>query len=339
MLKKLFGMKERKEEREEEERSPSERTAPQARAEIVQVGVLSGKGGCGKSTIAANLAYFLAAMARKNEGVLAVDFDVINATLTSVVVPTDFLVVDDGVSVLDYLVTEPSKLAVYRVEYPPERTPTIQVAGREDLGVPVKNLYVLPAKKAVPSYESNIAALIRLPRDDLVRSVQIFYSNLLRVAKSNNIKYVVMDFPPLRADTRKVVDGVFVALELIPSFIIVTPYDMSATHGLVSLVTQKYPFIKSKTLGVLVNMVDPGVESSEEFEKLKNYIERYFGIGKVHHIRKDWRWTAITLSVPLIMGATDEGAHLDFIRAVTRMGLVDVETVKKKLNIPEQKLK
>lgn len=336
MLKKLFGKKEKK----EEERPPSKEAAqPQVRSELAQIGILSSKGGCGKSTISANLTYFLASMVKKNEGVLAVDFDVTNATLTSAIVPSDYLIRDDGVSVLEYLVAEPSEIAVYRVQFPPEKTPTIQVAGREDVGVPIKNLYVLPAKKATPSYEVNLAKLIRLTREDLINTVQLLLSELVRISRKYNIKYTIMDFPPLRADTRRVVDGVFVALELIPNFIAVTPFDTASVHGFVSLISQKYSFAKPRTRGVFVNAVDPGAERSEEFEKLKSYIERYFGAGKAYPIRKDWRWTAMPVAVPMIIGAPDEGAHLDFIRAVVKMGLVDAETVKKKLNIPEHKLK
>ncbi|MEM4744423.1 MAG: hypothetical protein QXK54_04500 [Ignisphaera sp.] len=324
----FFEKKGRKEEKEVIE-FPSQR-------EIISdtnvIGILSGKGGCGKSIISTNIIVLLSALLDKNQGVMGVDLDITNGTLTSLLLSLtpDILRNDDGVSSIDYIVEEPTEFKAYKLEFPPKRILSIQVAKRKDLGVAVKNIFILPGKKATISYEIRLSQLAKLSIEEVRNSLHMLYHNIISFAKRNNIKYVIFDFPPLRADTRNVYEGVFGILDLLPNFILVSSLDYAAVHGLISLITRKYSFVKPRTLGFIINMYKSGYE--EMAERIKNYIENIYGEGKVYFIRDDPRWR-VTMIPPITLGDPSEGAHYDLIKICVMLGIISREIVKKKLNI------
>ncbi|MEM4854486.1 MAG: P-loop NTPase [Sulfolobales archaeon] len=328
-MKTLFSMFGKKKEKEE----VVEIDVPRREiGDVNVIGVLSGKGGCGKSMISTNLVVLLSALSDKNQGVMAVDLDITNATMTSMLLSLtpDILREDDGVSSIDYMVEEPTNFRAYKLEFPPKRMLSIQVAKRKDLGVAVKNIYVLPAKKATLSYEMKLSHLTRLTSEEVRNSLHMLYHNVVSFAKRNNVKHVVFDFPPLRADTRNVYEGVFGILDMIPGFILVSSFDYSAVHGLVSLISRRFNFVKPKVLGFIINMYKPGNE--EMSEKIKIYVENIYGKDRVFFIREDPRWRVGTLP-SIVLGDPSEGGHYDLIKACVMLGLVDSEVVKKKLNI------
>ncbi|MEM1842375.1 MAG: hypothetical protein QXL19_08375 [Ignisphaera sp.] len=325
----FFEKKERKEEKEPIEFSPQRDIIS---SDINVIGILSGKGGCGKSIISTNIIVLLSALLDKNQGVMGVDLDIINGTLTSLLLSLtpDILREDDSVSSIDYMVEEPTEFKAYKLEFPPNKVLSIQVAKRKDLGVAVKNIYILPAKKATISYEVKLSRLTRLTNEEVRNSLHTLYYNIVSFSKRNNIRYVILDFPPLRADTRNVYEGVFGILDLLPNFILVSSLDYAAVHGLVSLISRKYSFVKPRTLGFIINMYKSGYE--EMAERIKNYIENIYGEGKVYFIRDDPRWR-VTIVPPITLGDPSEGAHYDLIKMCIKFGILSREIVKKKLNI------
>ncbi|MEM1695158.1 MAG: P-loop NTPase [Thermofilaceae archaeon] len=327
----FFGKKKKKEEETEEvvEALPRKEVVG---GDATVLGVLSGKGGCGKSMISTNIVVLLSALSDKNQGVMGVDLDITNATLTSMLLSLtpDVLREDDGVSSMDYMVEEPTDFKAYKLEFPPKRVLSVQVAKRKDLGVAVKNIYVLPAKKATISYEVKLSHLTRLTNEEVRNTLQMLYHNIMAFARRNNVRYVVFDFPPLRADTRNVYEGVFGILDMIPNFILVSSFDYSAVHGLISLISRKYNFVKPRTLGFIINMYKPGNEDMAE--RIRNYIENIYGEGKVFFIRDDPRWR-VGILPPIVLGDPSEGAHYDLIKACVKLGIIDGEVVKKKLNV------
>lgn len=334
-------LKKEEKERGKPEKPPEPVRRPVARAGPMQIAILSGKGGCGKSTIAASLGYLLSALISKSESVLLIDFDVLNATLSSLLLQAKDLQDDRESSVLDYLVSEPHRIEAYTLQYPPNMRPSIERFGAPDTGVPVKNVYVIPAKKATVDYEHKLGQLIKLQseKDGLAESVRLLYNNIVALSQQIRARYVIMDFPPLRADSRKIVDGVFTMLQYIPNFILVATPDPAVIHGLMALISQKYSFVKSRTLGLLINMVNPNLLATDDFKKLVSLIIKQYGQLKIFPIRQDYRWGATALStVPIILGGIDKGAHLDFLRAVVGMSLIEPEVVSEKLGIPLEKL-
>jgi len=327
ILSKLFGKKKRNvgEDRKEEVSRPA---ISAEGSEPLIIGFVSGKGGCGKSTIAANTTVILSALYDK---VIAVDMDITNATLTSLLlsVTPDILKEDDGISTLDYIVEGSEEYSLYKLEFPPNKRFNIQVAKKKNMGVPVKDIYFLPAKKATISYERNLSALAQLSRDEIRSSLYELYSNILKFARTHGVKYILFDFPPLRADQRKVYEGVFALLEQIPNFIMISNFDYSSVHGLIVVLSQRYSYLKPRTLGFFINMA---VNDEKDMNKIREYIETIYGRGSVFFIRRDPRWS-VTLVPPIILGDPSEGAHFDLIYALTKLGILKAEDVQKKLGI------
>jgi len=304
----------------------------QATGEPLILGFLSGKGGCGKSTISVNTAILLSALSNKGEGVLAIDMDITNATLTNMLlsVTPDILKEDDGVSTIDYITEGAEKYVFYKLEFPPNKVFNIQVSGRKDLGVPVKDLYVLPAKKATVSYEQRLSALAHLTQEEIRDSLLELFNSARKFAKERNVKYIIFDFPPFRPDQRKVYEGVFALVEYIPNFVMVCSFDYAAVHGLIGVLDRRYSYLKTRTLGFLINMAV--LEDEKTVESIRRYIETIYGKGVVHFIRSDPRWR-INFLPPIILGDPGEGAHYDLISAYAKIGILDREGVVKKLNI------
>jgi len=325
ILSKLFGRKKGEPEKAADEESEKPKLLAEG-SEPVVIGFLSGKGGCGKSTIAANTTVLLSVLYK---GVIAIDMDITNATLTQLMLALtpEILKEDDGISTIDYIVEGSNEYSLYKLEFPPNKRYNIQVAKKKNVGIPVKDIYFLPAKKATISYERNLSALAQLSRDEIRNSLYELYNNVLRFARSRGVKYVIFDFPPLRADQRKVYEGVFILLELIPSFIMISNFDFSAVHGLVGALSQRYSYLKPRTLGFFINMA---VNDAEAKEKIRHYIETIYGKGTVFFIRRDPRWT-VTIVPPIILGDPSEGAHFDLIYALTKLGIIKSEDVQKTL--------
>lgn len=327
----LFGRKKggEKEEVEKEQPPPS----PPAGGEEIAIGVVSGKGGCGKSTITANMVVLLAALYGKQHGVLAIDMDITNATLTSLLlsITPDVLREDDGISTIDYMVEEPAEFKTYRLEFPPRRAFNIQVSKQKELGVLARNIYVLPAKKATLSYDMKLKQLRHITNEDVRSSLQSLYHNAIAFAKRNRIKYIFFDFPPMRADAKKLVyEGVLFLLELVPKCILVSSFDYSALHGLISLVSERYAFLKTRTLSVMINM--SRLDDADVVERMRSYVRNSFGWDATIFIRDDPRWR-VNILPPIVLGDPGEGAHYDLIRACTKIGVADPATVKEKLNV------
>lgn len=292
---------------------------------------LSGKGGCGKSTIAANTVVLLSALYGK---VVAIDMDITNASLTSMMfaITPDVLREDDGISTLDYIVEEAEKYSLYKLEFPPNKRFSIQVAGQKGVGVPVKDIYVLPAKKATVSYERNLSALAYLSKEEIRTSLVDLYTYIMRFTKKQGIRFVILDFPPLRPDQRKVYEGVFTLLEHIPNFIMVSSFDYSAIHGLIGILNQRYGYLKSRTLGFFINM---SVPLQSVVNQIRGYIESIYGNNSVFFLRRDPRWS-VTIVPPIILGDPSEGAHLDLIKAYVELGILDKQIVVSKLKFDPQ---
>lgn len=330
---KLFRLFERKRKEEERKGEAEETPKIQTGGEETIVGVVSGKGGCGKSTITANIIVLLSALYGKQYGVLGVDMDITNATLTSLLLAMmpDVLREDDGISTIDYMVEEPAEFKTYKLEFPPRRTFNIQVSKRKDLGVAAKNIYVLPAKKATLSYDVKLKQLRHITSEDVRSSLHSLYHNAVAFAKRNNIRFIFFDFPPMRADARKLVyEGVLSLLELVPKCLLVSSFDYSALHGLVSLISERYAFLKSRTVGVLINMAR--VEDAEAVERMRSYVKNTFGWDVAYFIRDDPRWR-VNILPPIVLGDPGEGAHYDLIATCAKIGLVEPSVVKAKLNV------
>ena len=312
--------------RKEKESVGEERQARILEGEPLVLAFLSGKGGCGKSTIAANTAVLLSVLYGK---VIAIDMDITNATLTSMMfaVTPEVLKEDDGVSTIDYIVEGAETYSLYRLEFPPGKKFNIQVSGQRNKGVAVKDIYVLPAKKATISYERNLMALAHLTKEEIRSSLLELYTFILKFARTQGIRYILLDFPPLRPDQRKVFDGVFMLLEHISNFIMVSSFDFSAVHGLIGILNQRYSFLKPRTRGFFINMAVP---EQQAMEQIRRYIETIYGEGTVFFIRRDPRWT-VTFIPPIILDDPSKGAHADLIKAYVRLGIVEREVVKNKL--------
>lgn len=325
ILSKLFGKKKEPEKAgEEKEVERLEHTAGGSEPYII--GFLSGKGGCGKSTIATNVAVLLSVLYKK---VVAVDMDITNATLTQMMLSLtpDVLRADDKISTLDYIVEGAEEYMLYKLEFPPNKKFNIQVAGKKNVGAAAKDIYLLPAKKATISYERNLSALAHLTGDEIRNSLTELYSNILKFARNHGVKYVIFDFPPLRADQRKVYDGVFILLEQVPNFLMISTFDFAAVHGLVSILSQRYSYLKPRTLGFLINMT---INDEEAKDKIRQYIETIYGKGSVFFIRRDPRWS-VTVIPPIVLGDPSEGAHYDLIHALTKLNVIKAEDVQKTL--------
>lgn len=308
------------------------RPSMQTRGEPLALGVISAKGGCGKSTISSNSVVLFSALCDRGEGVIGVDMDIINATMTNMMfaMTPDVLREDDGISTLDYLVEGSEHHKLYKLEFPPGKVFSIQVSGRKDVGVGVKDIYILPAKKATISYEKKLSSLAMLRYDEVRDSLSGLYSSIMSFARQKRVRYVVFDFPPLRADQRKVFDGVFTLLEQIPNFIVVSSFDYSAIHGLISLINKRYGYIKNRILAFIVNMSI--LEETEVVDKIKAYVDMIYGKEKTFFIRSDPRWR-VSFIPPIVLDDPGHGAHYDLIKTYIDIGIIDKETVKKKLNI------
>jgi hypothetical protein len=326
----MFWWKKKKEKREE-------RTSIQTSVNVVShepfvVGFLSGKGGCGKSVISANTVVLLSAL---YGSVIAVDLDITNSTLTSMLfyVEQATLTDDNGVSLIDYIVVPPKEHKLYKLEFPPDKRYNIQVAGNPGLGVPSRNIYILPAKKNVPSYGRNLMSLSRLNDNDVKTSLNDLYLGFMNFAHRNKIPFIIFDFPPLRPDQRSVFEGVFLLLEQIPQFILISPFDPSALHGLVNIISSRYSYIKSRTLAFFINMAIPQHPWEKEMEK---YIKNVYGDTPVFFIQSDPRWRT-TLLPPITIGDPSEGATKDLIKAYTKLNIIDKAKIKKYLSFDPEK--
>ena len=287
---------------------------------------LSSKGGCGKSVISANTVVLFSVFYKS---VVAVDMDIVNATLTNMLLAAtpEVLKEDDGVSTIDYIVEGPERYQLYKLEFPPKRRFNIQVAGKKDLGVAAGDIYVLPAKKATLSYERRLSELAYMSREEVRDSLVELYTNIVNFARTRKARFVILDFPPLRPDQRKVFEGVFVILEQIPNFIMVSSFDYAAVHGLISILNQRYSFLKPRTRAFLINMAVPNTDAAA---RIKSYIETIYGEGFVHFIRRDPRWSQ-SIVPPIVLGDPSKGAHADLIASYVKIGLLRAEDVKEKL--------
>lgn len=325
LLSKLFGKKKEKD-REEEKELETPKPVVSGDEPFI-VGVLSGKGGCGKSTITANTIVLLSVLYGK---VIGIDMDITNATLTQMMfsMTPDVLKQDDRISTIDYMVEGATEYSLYKIEFPPNARFNIQVAKKKGLGVAAKDIYFLPAKKATASYERNLSALAHLQRDEIRNSLQELYVNVLSFAKKRGAKYIVFDFPPLRPDQRKVYEGVFVLLEQIPNFIMVSSFDYAAIHGLVAVLSQRYSYLKPRTLGFFINMA---INDPDTIDRIRKYIDTIYGGSRTFFIRRDPRWT-VTIIPPIVLGDPSEGAHADLINALVKVGMIKAEDVQKVLD-------
>ena len=321
LFSKLFGRKKEV----EEEKKEIETTRPLvSEGELTILGFLSGKGGCGKSTIAANTTVLLSALYGK---VIGIDMDITNATYTNMMFAAtpDVLRYDDKISTLDYMVEGAEEYNLYKLEFPADSRYNIQVAKKRDQGVSVKEIYFLPAKKATVSYERNLSALAYMKEDEIKSSLQEIYVNVVNFAKRRGVKYIIFDFPPLRPDQRKVYEGVFTLLEQIPKFILISNFDFASVHGLIAIVSQRYSYIKSRTVAFFINMA---VKHQETVTRIRQYIDKLYGEGYTYFIRKDPRWS-VTIVPPIILGDPSEGAHADLIYALTKVGILNREVIQK----------
>jgi hypothetical protein len=216
---------------------------------------------------------------------------------------------------------------LYKLEFPPGKKFSIQVAGKKDLGVGVRDIYALPSKKATISYERNLSALAYLSKEEIRNSLVELYANIVKFGRERGVRFIILDFPPLRPDQRKVYDGVFALLEQIPHFIMVSSFDYASVHGLIGILNQRYSYLKPRTLGFFINMAVPHLDTVSQ---IRRYIEIIYGKGVTFFIRRDPRW-AVQLVPPIILGDPSEGAHADLIRAYTQLGIIERDLVKKLL--------
>jgi len=325
LLSKLFGKKKEPEKAEEDETKP---VVSLDSSEPLVIGVLSGKGGCGKSTISANMTVLIAALYKK---VIAVDMDVVNGSLGHMLsYPlNDADLREIKASTLEYIVRSAQEYSLLELQYPPNKKFTIRVANKKGVGVVARGIYFLPAKRRDPSYDADLKLLSELKHDEIHRSISELYSYIIGVARKHGIKHVIFDFPPLGPDERRGArfEGVFSLLEQIPKFILVSSFDFSAIHGLVSLINQNYSYIKPRVLGFLINMA---IDNEEAKAKIRQYIEKIYGRNTVYFIRRS-KWWTITEFPPIILDDPSRGANFDLIYALTKLGIIRAEDVEKKL--------
>jgi len=321
-----------KEERGEEKRG-EEWPRPGGPGEELVFGVISGKGGCGKSSISSSLAVLSAALRGPT---LAVDLDIVNATTSDLLLsPLDpgLLTADDGVDFLAYVVEGVQEYSFYKIKPQPDRRFSIKVAGK-DLGVlvPEGGLYVLPAKKANRRSTHHMELLAKTPREEFAESVFQVVGGIIRRARELGIRNMVFDFPPLQAG-RRGFEGVFAALDLVPRVLAVSTFDDASVQGLAQLVYAQG--LSPRVWAYLVNMADP--EAGDAAKRIEDYLRTRFGSVPVFFIRQDRIWSRATRQgirmPPITLCDPGQGACRDLLRAAASLGIVSREAIKKYLEV------
>jgi len=307
-----------------EQEQPQRPQAPAQPAEPHFVGVVSGKGGCGKSTIASSMAVVLSAL--KGSAAL-VDMDVVNRSSTQILLTqyhSHWLTSSELATVLDCLVEDPDRCGLVPMEWLPGKRFSIQVAGDSSRGVGAKDLYVLPAARADPLQGNLLKRFGLMTREEVRMAVERLVQAVRSVARRKRIPYVVFDYPPLRPEGRRVLEGVYAALEYMDSFVLVVPYDAAALSGLIALVEERYNYIKARTRGFFINMASGSGRLAEE---MVDYIYRVYGDVPVAFIRRDRLWTVNDIP-PVVLGDPSKGATHDLLMAMVAAGLLTAEDLR-----------
>lgn len=299
------------------------------------VGVVSAKGGCGKSTIVTNLAVLTAALYK---GVVVVDLDLANASVSELLLSTPIATKSisakdmDGVNVLDALITGDIS-TILKIEYPPGNAYNIKIHG-ENAGRMAKNIHILPAKNFAENPVTTTEKMATLSSLDIQTVVKptmqsIFYTTR-DFAQKKNIMHIYYDFPPFPLGMRKSKHyvGVFTALDLIPQFIAVTTPEPSSVRGLVELLSSNYAFITRRLMGVIVNAVHQ--KDSENVKDIIVYLKRTLGTN-VYIIPYTPIWTVRDLPPIILQDPAEPGAR-ELIEAAVDMGLFEREVVCKRIN-------
>ena len=142
-LRKIFSIfDKRRQEKGEPERIETTVEEPEI-LRAVFLGVISGKGGCGKSTISSSLAILFSVLYGK---AALVDLDIINNSSSVMLFsPVSEVLLTTDVTVLNYIV-EGCKYEIHQLHkyLDPDKRLSIQIAGKPTLGAGLKELYVLP---------------------------------------------------------------------------------------------------------------------------------------------------------------------------------------------------
>ena len=304
------------------------RVTPVVPGKPVEIGFISGKGGCGKSTIASSTAVLLSAL---YGGAIAVDLDIANSTLTALMfsIAPGVLVSDAPVSTLHYLVSPPvnGKYAVYKLKYPPDKVYTVALADNPKVGLLADNLYVLPGKKNTPDFLALFNKLGALRDVEVRENLFNLREFLLTIAKKSKAPFIIYDFPPMRPDTRKAYTGVYTLLEMIENVIVVNNFDPASLHGVIATINERYAYVKRKIRGVLINMAVYNVELARGME---GFVKQHLGVP-VDFIRRDTIWSFAQVP-PIVVGLPNQGANGDLVRALTRFEFIDPVTVRSKLH-------
>lgn len=296
--------------------------------EPVEIGFISGKGGCGKSTIAASTSILLSALYK---GAIAVDLDITNSTLTALLfaIAPGVLMNNAPVSTLHYLVSPPvnGKYAIYMLNYPPDKRYTVALADNPKVGLLADKLFVLPGKKSTPDYVALISKLGTLREVEVRENLFNLHEFLRSVARKHNVPYIIYDFPPMRPDTRKAYTGVYTLLEAIDNIVVVNNFDPASLHGVVSIINEKYAYVKRKIRGTIINMA---VYNTDLAHGMVEFVKQHLQVP-IEFIRRDTIW-GLAQVPPIVVGLPNQGANGDLVRALVKFGFVDPALVKAKLH-------
>jgi len=295
--------------------------------EPIVLGVFSGKGGCGKSSIASSLCLLFSGL---GYGCMLVDFDVVNATATSQLFSLDreSLDVDVNASVLHILGGEGE------IAFIQPRRLSIPLYNNIDEGYDAsKKLWVLPAR--LPRAENiNLLNRIGKRKGDVEHYVRAIVEGASQLARGKRIKYVILDTPPMKPEGRASFSGydemISTAMAESSYILAISSYDVQAVQGLITLISGRYPYAMRKIDALVINMApeDPG----EMGEEIRVVARSWAGIERTAFIRYDSAWAQLASHISPIAYRLG-GASKDLIRVAYQLGYISKKDMEK-LGIP-----
>jgi len=299
------------------------------------IGIFSGKGGCGKSSIATSLCLLFSGL---GYGCILVDFDVINATSTSQLFALDqeSLDIDYNASVL-HILNEAGELALIQ----PRRL-SIPFFDNINEGYDAsKKLWVLPARLSKKPETVNFItrlSLLARNKEKIYSAINSISSYVIEIAKKNKIKYIIYDTPPLKAEGGRATfagsgDIVSMVMDSSKSALLISSFDPSSIEGLATMVAGPYARVKSKVDALVVNMsLDDQDVQREIMMRARLLVDE----NNIFFIRYDSAWASLATYIPPIAYRL-EGASEDLIRIAYALGYIskkDTEKLRMPVNLP-----
>ena len=292
------------------------------------LGIISGKGGCGKTTLAVNMAAVASAF---DGSVVLMDFDIINASSTQVFTTVADLareLLTTETFVLSLLTHAIDKVSFIQIDMR-DHGYTIQVHGEPDLGLSIKKVYLLPARNLAYSTKTDYYTLARLSMTEYREKLKGLVKAAESVARKTGARLVIIDFPPLKADTRNIVYGIFEALNFVTDIIAVTEAQAGTAQGLIDLI-DLYPVVRNKLRAYVVNAITEF--QMNLIDATINVIRERAPNKPIYVFPYDRRWNN-PLLLPVSIDDPGEGAHYSLLKMMVDLGFLSKEKVKSKLRL------